>query len=152
MELNGLVLTVFGHERRERHAWWEMPVASAVGPRRAHRGWGVWGRGSSHCLRPPSPMHSCTLAAGVVVSVLWSCCFGVQRVRTETQTKNVKFYSAPRAPQGRAEVLQFHHKHFQGPHTLAGLSLPIARPLHTQNAAELHGLKMGEVVGGPGKD
>lgn len=86
------------------------------------------------------------------LSVLWSCCFWVQRVKTETQTKNVKFYSAPRAPKGWAEVLQFHHKHLQGLHALAGLNLQIAQPLQTQNAAGFQGSRTGEVLGGPGKD
>lgn len=73
-------------------------------------------------------------------------------MKTETQTKNVKFHSAPRAPEGRAEVLQFHHRHLQGPHALAGLSLQIAEPLQIQIAAELQGSRKGEVLGGPGKD
>lgn len=72
------------------------------------------------------------------------------RVKTETQLKcQVLFcFKCSRGP-GRG--FQLHHKHLQGPHSLAGHGLLIGQPLQIQNVAEFPGSRKGEFLGGPGK-
>lgn len=144
------IMSAFGYEKRARqdprgsayvfchgslrHAgrWFPEERASH------HLGFLVWdGLQCPHCWLSRPPLVFCGLPSSEF------------RVKTETQPKCQVLFCF-KFSQGWAEVFQFHHKHLQGLHTLAGPDLQIGQLLQTQNVAEFQRSWKGEFLGGPG--